>query len=740
MAKKKTTTKTVLGGKIDLKANNASSAVKNRDGTITYQVKDTNTGVGSVVGKNALGGIDKMSSAEMKGTRAQGSTGVQGTETYKTLPKKEVGMISSQTGKNIVQGADQKIADLSPITADVSTPPSQQGTATQTPTAPEPTKETPTDTVTYVNEQTGQEQTFRGNAITDENKKNLESQGYKIASSDISTVPESPEITQAQKEYDTATSTVDSYISRLESMLISDKELRGEIRQISRNYDARKEEMRGINERRKIAMNTLGTRLGARYTGGTGGIFGSILSEEERQGLDRIEKYENDKQDAILAAKKAAREQNFQTYAQLAQRAEKIQEKKATELQALKKAQAEQNAKIAEEAKQAEYDALIIEQLGTGETDPIKIVQALAGRVPFDQIKAITELLPKKPEDFTLSEGQARYDASGKLIAARAKTYEPKAGGVGGGIPINPVGQPIVSGIGSTYETSSFEAQMLMDDIMNKIPVQLKNSEKEVAMKYEQIRKQLAAGYTYQQIVDRLSGFSLQNTADKDLGASLYDLALGTDIAIGDLSSLLNRGANEQAMVTVENAKLKDADGFFAQTDKARSTVEQADKVLGLMNSVPSDKLGAFDGRVFKVEKQLTPAESTAVQNLETALAIFNAPLRVAVAGTASTAQEAEKIAGFQASITDQPEIIKSKVTEMRDSIVQFHNEARSQRGLPIVQADELTDNQKRIKLYKKVSKEEDVKNMTNKDLFNTGSWSSSTPMSMDVFSVIGLE
>jgi len=107
--------------------------------------------------------------------------------------------------------------------------------------------------------------------------------------------------------------------------------------------------MREINERRQVAMETLGVRTGARYTGGSGGIMGGILSEEERQGLMRIESIENDKQDAIMGAKKAARDQNFTLYTTLATKAEKIQEKKATELQALKKAQADYDIKIQEE-------------------------------------------------------------------------------------------------------------------------------------------------------------------------------------------------------------------------------------------------------------------------------------------------------------------------------------------------------------------------------------------------------
>lgn len=354
-----------------------------------------------------------------------GTSGIQDTSkslvnTYQSnnpnVQKSEMGtpLISSQQGKKLVTIADQTMDNLAPITALPNSPVSEGGqtsgttpTTDKTTTTPE-TADNANDYVTYINEQTGQEMTLKGPALTEQAKADALKKGYVEASSEISGVKTTPEMAKLQREVDSATRETDTFMSRLESMLITDKELKGEISQISAKYKARQNEMRDINERRQVAMETLGIRTGARYTGGSGGIMGGILSEEERQGLMRIESIENDKQDAILAAKKAARDQNFTLYTTLAQKAEKMQEKKATELQALKKAQAEQDAKIAEEKQQSEYDALIMEQLATGETDPLKIVQALSGKVPFDQIKEITELMPKKEYQFVAgTENQA---------------------------------------------------------------------------------------------------------------------------------------------------------------------------------------------------------------------------------------------------------------------------------------------------------------------------------------------
>lgn len=351
-------------------------------------------------------------------------------------------MISSQQGKDLVTGADTTMANLAPTTSMPTTPVSEGGqTGTTTPTTGATTGSsattTATDTtandyVTFLNEKTGQEMTLKGSALTEEAKANALKKGFVEASSEISGVKTTPEMAKLKREVDSATRETDSFTSRLESMLITDKELKGEISQISAKYTSRQNEMREINERRQVAMETLGVRTGMRYTGGTGGVMGGILSEEERQGLMRIESIENDKQDAIMQAKKAARAQNFQLYTTLAAKAEKIQEKKVTGLQALKKAQADHDKVLAEEKKQTEYDALIAEQLVAGATDANTLFSKLGGKVPYDKILEVAKLLPKAPEDFTLGEGQKRFDAKGNLIASVAKTYAPKAPNVPG--------------------------------------------------------------------------------------------------------------------------------------------------------------------------------------------------------------------------------------------------------------------------------------------------------------------
>ncbi len=530
-------------------------------------------------------------------------------------------------------------------------------------------------------------------------------------------------------------------MSRLEEAVISDRELRRTTRDIQRRFGARMRQMEEVNRRREQTLNTLGIRLGSRYTGGAGGVFGGILAEEERQGIERVTAIENEMRKAINDAQKAAKEHNYSVFVKQTELAQKKYDDKVKALEALRKTQEEQDKAVQEEAALIANQSAVIEQIQGGMKTPADIFDALGGTVPFDVIKEITDTLPEagEVEQFTLGRYDVRYDSTGKLIARGLS-----AGGAGGstditgvssfGAPSVSVGAPIVQGIGTSYKNSTGEAQMLIDDILNKIPVQLRNTEVETELKKEQIRKQLAAGYSYQQIVDRLSGFSLQgDKADKPLGEALYNAALGTDIDLGQLASLINRGAGEQAMTLVENKQLENAQGFFTTVDKSRSTIKQARTVLALLNdpAFPKDALGAFDGRVFKVARfaGLNDAQRAKVQQLETALQLLASPIRVEVAGTAATESEMAKISAFQSDILDQPDTIKTQVQSLIDSVTGFHNEARSQRGLPTVSEQQLINNKARLQLYRElggVNEEMVMSGMNNTDFL--GSWGGFEP------------
>lgn len=642
-------------------------------------------------------------------------------------------IITSKQGERLVKDNDQKIARFEGVDSVT-----RQELLAQIKKRAEELKaerdgktiEKATDQMTFINPDTGQETTLKGDALTEDSKKKLQQQGYQATTADISSADKSPEIIAAEQEYNKAKMELTSVTDKFEELAITNPEINAQARAIRSAYAERINRMEDSNERRQAAIRTLGTRIGSRYTGGLAGSLGSILSEEERQGIARISAIEDEMRTEIEKAKTAARDFNYTLYNELVKSAEEKFTQRQEALDTLKEAQQKQDEALAEEEEKLLYQSSVIEQISKGVTDPVQIFTALNGTVPFDSIKEITDTMPEaNNEQYTLGLNDIRYDAQGNVIARGA--------GVGGGgtgdvdsqvSTIVPVGTPIIQGIGSSYNKSSTEVQMLIDDILNKIPAQLRNTEKEVELKKEQIRKQLAAGYSYQDIVDRLSGFSLQGeNVDKDLGSALYNASLGTDMDMGQLASMINRGAYEQAMTTVENKQLGSVDAFFASTDRARSTVKQAQVVLDILNdpTFPADALGAFDGRKFKVERffGVNDKQRAQIQKLESALQLLAAPIRVEVAGTAATASEMEKIAAFQSDILNQPDTVKTQVEELKQSVLRFHNEARSQRGLPVVDETKLNNNKARLDLYRSLTRNEKISSLTsvsNSELLGT--------------------
>lgn len=656
-------------------------------------------------------------------------------------PTFEPAMISSAQGAKVVEDTQARLDTIAPPeTGDIT---EQKTTEPEVITTPEtPKVEVKQDFVTYVDPETGAETTLRGEAINDKTKAELEKKGMIMSASDTSR----GDLQEAEMKRKEAEIEVNNAITELSRTAINSKELQQTIRSIKKSYGARIARQNAVNARREKTLNTLGIRLGSRYTGGSGGVFGGILAEEERQGIQRINEIESEMLSAVAGAKKAAKEHNYSVFTKLTELAEKKAEEKTKAFEDLKKAQETAQKTLEEEAKLVENQSAIIEEVQKGTTDPFEIFTALGGNVPFDMIKEMTDTVEVSDKPIVLGSSDLLIDPkTGEVIARGAKVGGASSGNISGSIGSSlsfgssstPIGPSTVAGLGATYATSSPEAQMVIDDILNKIPAQLRNTEKETALKMEQIRKQLAAGYTYQQIVDRLSGFSLQGNADKQTGSVLYNLSLGTDIDVGQLASLLNRGAGEQAMTTVENAHLKNVNSFFASADEARQFTSAADKAIALVNdpAFPKNFLGTWDGRQFKAErflgKDATEPERKMLQQLESQLAFLNAPTRVSIAGTAATPSEMEKINAFQATIFDEPETMKIKLEELRDGILNFHNQARSQRGLPTVDKNQLVDNKKRLELYKSLGQVESqavTGSMNNSDFLSSGAWGGSTP------------
>jgi LysM repeat protein len=251
-------------------------------------------------------------------------------------------------------------------------PATMGGSTTTTPAVP---------TVTYINPATGQSQKLNTDSLSPDTVANLQAQGYHVAESE-GNVPAwittgNPEAGKAQADLTKATNDLNDLKAGLSKFTMSDADLSSQIQGITAQWDARIADMSRINAQRQGAVTTLGIRTGDRYTGGTGGMFGGIIAEEERQGVQRIADLEGQKQTAIAAAKEAARTKNWQVYSQQVAAAEKSYTEKLQAVSELNKTVAANNQKVQDAAKTASRQGAILDLIDQGVTDPAKLAQYL---------------------------------------------------------------------------------------------------------------------------------------------------------------------------------------------------------------------------------------------------------------------------------------------------------------------------------------------------------------------------
>lgn len=238
---------------------------------------------------------------------------------------------------------------------------------------------TPDSSATYIDPTTGATTTTTGaGAGSTEEQAKMKEKGYSLSES---TTPAedttNPEIKKLQEESAMLERDALSFKNKLMGAIITDSELKSDIRAITNAYDARIAEMQDINARQIQGVKTLGLRSGAQYTGGFGGVWGSIISEAERSGLMRITDIESERQSKIIAAKSAAQENNYKIYASLMEDARSLAKEKKTEVANLIQEQKKQDALIAEHKKQIITDAVISEAYAQGYTTPQDIVGAM---------------------------------------------------------------------------------------------------------------------------------------------------------------------------------------------------------------------------------------------------------------------------------------------------------------------------------------------------------------------------
>lgn len=282
-------------------------------------------------------------------------------------------VISSQTGADIVGKKTQTLNKLSPAPVTynynngVATPATGDTNGANTVATPTTTN-TPASTstkITLINPQTDQTVTYEDAAINKDNIQQYLNSGYQLSEASGALpswlTPNGTNASQtaeqkAQAAVDSASADIKTLSDNLTKFTVSDADLKAQTDGISALWNSRIADMGRINAQRDASMNTLGIRLGDRYAGGTGGQFGGIITEEERQGVQRIADLEGQKQAAIAAAKAAAMTQNWSVYSKQVDLAQKSYDDKVKALATLQKATADQNKIIADKLQQQKTD------------------------------------------------------------------------------------------------------------------------------------------------------------------------------------------------------------------------------------------------------------------------------------------------------------------------------------------------------------------------------------------------
>ena len=493
---------------------------------------------------------------------------------------------------------------------------------------------------------------------------------------------------------------------------------KGIIEDIKATFAIRRDRLKDINKRALESQRILGIRSGRQRFAAE--IQTSILSAEERAGLSRLVELDVEEKGLLIQAETAAIARDFELLNARMTRVREVRKEKAEALEkqsamaikeeelAIKKSkEARESAKFVNKIKEdliSEIGIIALNSLTGDETTDANIIQQLAFA---NEINPNTLLAKILRQDQELTKGGANF----KFIAGTAKQqsgvfnsktgiFTPQKGGVGGvgGIP----GRITAADL----ETASNEELTDITRVMRLLPTKLKDSEQERLDRKVEILRGLRGGQTIQDLVDEIKGFVITNRSQQGFATYMRTLAAGTNIDLSDLAATINRGNLEKTMTIIENENLKEVNGELKNVADARTMISQANRVLELLEKVPVENLGAFDGRKFKVKKfrGLSDEDIVKTQTLETAIVNLLNEIRRKSLGTAVTKAEIAFLEPLLTDLLDQPAIIKAKMSELKTGVLIEHNNARLQATLPEVTEDEILDNKLRLKRYQEAA------------------------------------
>jgi len=302
-------------------------------------------------------------------------------------PSKEATVVSSDKGLDLVKKADK---DLERI----------KGTKEVVDEKDIETGDEPEDFVELFNAETGQTTKINKASKNKKRVNELLDSGFEITESNTNV---QFGFTGSDDDFEDEVRDVLDQFNAFGVGFRTNEEVQRQTASIEASFDARISMMRDIGRRREQSFETLGFRIGARFTGGIrGGVFGGIIAEEERQGLMRITELEGDKLAQIQTAESAARDGNWKVYAQAVAQATKSFNRQLKALTDYNKSVIKQNNTIRELQERVGREAVISDVMTQLRDQDIEFDSAiifnlvnftedgqLVGDITFDEIDDI---------------------------------------------------------------------------------------------------------------------------------------------------------------------------------------------------------------------------------------------------------------------------------------------------------------------------------------------------------------
>lgn len=338
---------------------------------------------------------------------------------FPSSPAKPVASVSTEQGQNVLQktiAQATKLGGTTPVVTKPAAPAADTATKTATDTqAPTDASKTaaPTATkITLINPQTEQKVTFENPDLNKDSIKSFMAQGYQMAEAS-GAVPtwlnptgvSAPTNTNALLDASTAAVTqaksdLAAAVGKLQNFDVSqDPQLQKLLAGITSTWDTRISDLTQSENSHIAALTTTGMRIGSQYTGGAGGMTGSIVSAEEQAALKAIGDLRTQKDQALAAAQSAFETQKWGRYNDLVQIAQKAYDGQLTQLQKLQEAQATQDQKLQDMQRVASVSAGVAKLYAAGTTNPADILAAMrkggdTTTTLEDINKSITSLTP----------------------------------------------------------------------------------------------------------------------------------------------------------------------------------------------------------------------------------------------------------------------------------------------------------------------------------------------------------